>query len=146
MAELQLPPRLQQIVEDFELCEGREKLELLLYYANNLPPLPERFQGHNDMEQIHECMSPVFVHGELNNGVMEYFFAVPAESPSVRGYAALLAEGVNGLKPEQVLAIPNDFYYAMGLQTVLSSQRLNGMRAMVAFIKQLAQRELARAG
>lgn len=143
MSESPLPIRLQQIVEDFQLCEGKEKLELLLEYANKMPPLPERFQGHNEMEQVQECMTPVFVHGELNDGGMEYFFDVPAESPSVRGYAALLAEGVQGCTPEQILAIPGDFYYAMGLQEVLSGQRLNGMRSIVAFIKRLAQRESA---
>jgi len=143
MSEPQLPIRLQQIVEDFQLCEGKEKLELLLQYSDKMPPLPERFQGHNEMEQVQECMTPVFVHGELNNGGMEYFFDVPAESPSVRGYAALLSEGVAGSTPEQILAIPGDFYYAMGLQEVLSGQRLNGMRSIVAFIKRLAQRESA---
>jgi cysteine desulfuration protein SufE len=142
MSESQLPARLQQIVEDFQLCEGREKLELLLEYSNKMPSLPERFQGHNEMDLVPECMTPVFVHGELEEGGMKYYFDVPPESPSVRGYAALLAEGVQGCTPEQILAIPGDFYYAMGLQDVLSGQRLNGMRSIVAFIKRLAQREL----
>lgn len=142
MSESQLPIRLRQIVEDFQLCEGKEKLELLLEYANRLPPLPERFQGHADMHEVPECMTPVFVHGQLQAGGMHYYFDVPAESPSVRGYAALLAEGVEGCTPEQVAAIPGDFYYGMGLQEVLSGQRLNGMRAILRFIKTLAQREL----
>jgi cysteine desulfuration protein SufE len=140
--EPQLPPKLQTIVEDFKLCEGKEKLELLLDYANRMPDVPARFQGHAEMEQIHECMTPVFVHGELVDGGMHYYFDVPPESPSVRGYAALLSEGVDGCTPAQVLAIPGDFYYSMGLQDVLSGQRLNGMRGMVRFIKGLAQREL----
>jgi cysteine desulfuration protein SufE len=143
MTEPQLPPRLAEIVEDFKLCEGKEKLELLLDYANQLPPLPERFTGHAEMEQIHECMTPVFVHAEQRAGALEFFFDVPAESPSVRGYAALLAEGVNGCTPEQIASIPGDFYYAMGLQEMLSGQRLNGMRAIVAYLKRLAQREMA---
>jgi len=36
-----LPERLAEIVEDFGLCEGREKLELLLQYSDSLPALPE---------------------------------------------------------------------------------------------------------
>ncbi len=35
-----LPARLQNIVEDFALCEGKEKLELLLQFSEQLPPLP----------------------------------------------------------------------------------------------------------
>jgi cysteine desulfuration protein SufE len=142
MPEEPLPPKLSQIVEDFKLCEGKEKLELLLEYADRLPPTPERFQGHADMQEIPECMTPVFVHGELDDGRMRYYFDVPPESPSVRGYAALLAEGLAGLTPEAILAVPGDFYHVMGLQTVLSGQRLNGMRAILRFIKGLAQREV----
>jgi cysteine desulfuration protein SufE len=140
--EPKLPPKLESIVEDFKLCEGKEKLELLLQYADRMPPVPERFQGHAEMEQIHECMTPVFVHGELVDGGMFFYFDVPAESPSVRGYAALLSEGINGCTPPQIVAIPGDFYYEMGLQEVLSGQRLNGIRGMVRFVKGLAQREL----
>ncbi|NTW44682.1 MAG: cysteine desulfuration protein SufE, partial [Anaerolineaceae bacterium] len=35
-----LPTKLAEIVADFELMEGREKLELLLEYANRFPPFP----------------------------------------------------------------------------------------------------------
>ncbi|HLF00891.1 MAG TPA: SufE family protein [Anaerolineales bacterium] len=144
MTDLQLPPRLQAIVADFELCEGKEKLELLLEYSNKMPPLPERLaQNRGQLEQVHECMTPVFVHAEMKDGGMEFYFDVPAESPSVRGYAALLSEGVNSCVPNEILAIPGDFYLAMGLQEVLSGQRLNGMRAILAYIKRLAGRELA---
>ncbi|MBI3243503.1 MAG: SufE family protein [Chloroflexi bacterium] len=138
-----LPPRLKEIVEDFNLCEGREKLDLLFDYSQRMPPLPASLQGHREQfEQVHECMTPVFVHAETTDNQMKFYFDVPEESPSVRGYAALLSEGVDGSTPEEILAIPGDFYYAMGLQEVLSGQRLNGMRAILAYIKRLAKREL----
>lgn len=140
MAERQLPPRLQEIVEDFKLCEGKEKLELLLEYAGKMPPLPAEFTNRSQMEEVPECMTPVFVQGAMKNGGMEFYFDVPAESPSVRGYAALLGEGVRGAAPEQILAIPGDFYHEMGLHEVLSGQRLNGLRAILAHLKRLARR------
>ncbi|MEI2608355.1 MAG: hypothetical protein V9G20_06960 [Candidatus Promineifilaceae bacterium] len=34
----QLPERLQEIVADFSYCQGQEKLEYLLEYAEKLPP------------------------------------------------------------------------------------------------------------
>ena len=143
MTDSQLPPRLQEIVEDFKLSEGKEKLELLLDYSSRMPPLPDWLaRDRSQLEQIHECMTPVFVHAELNEGGLEFYFDVPPESPSVRGFAALLSEGVRGLTPEQVLAIPGDFYQAMGLQGVLSDQRLNGLRAILGYLKRLAQRAL----
>ncbi|MCB0245341.1 MAG: SufE family protein, partial [Anaerolineae bacterium] len=54
-----LPAKLQEIVDEFEWAEGRDKLELLLDYAAQMPPLPEWLAGqHDSMEQVHECMSP----------------------------------------------------------------------------------------
>ncbi len=138
-----LPERLQEIVNDFELAEGSEKLELLLEYARQLPPLPDWLKGKRDaMDQVHECMTPVFVFAENKAGKLEFHFDVPPESPTVRGYAALLEEGVRGTTPEEILRIPGDFYQEMGLQDVLSPRRLQGVHTILAYIKRLAAKEL----
>lgn len=135
-----LPPRLQEIVEDFSYCEGQEKLELLLQYAENLPPLPDWLKGkQNEMDQVHECMTPVFIYPENKDGKLYYHFDIPPESPTVRGFAAVLQEGVNGSTPAQVTAVPDMFHLHMGLQQVLSGQRLNGITAMLAHMKVLAK-------
>jgi cysteine desulfuration protein SufE len=137
-----LPLRLQEIIEEFSWLEGREKLELLLEYSDRMPPLPEWLDRDTNMEQIHECMTPVFVHAERKNGGMLFYFDVPAESPTVRGYATILGEGLQGASPQEVLAIPVNFYQEMGLHTVLTMQRLNGIGAILAHIKRLAKQEL----
>jgi cysteine desulfuration protein SufE len=136
-----LPPRLQEIVEDFQDAEGQEKLEMLLEYSEQLPPLPEHLHDRRDaMDQVHECMTPVFVYAEQDDDGLHYFFDIPPESPTVRGYASLLAEGINGASVEDVLRIPDDFFFQMGLQKVISGQRLNGISAMLAHMKRLALR------
>jgi cysteine desulfuration protein SufE len=132
----ELPPRLQEIIDDFQLVEGEEKLELLLEYAESMPPLPERLYALRDqMEPVHECMSPVYLLTELHDGRMYFFFDIPPEAPTVRGYAAILREGIDGTSPEQVLAIPQDFFFAMGIHKVLSPNRLNGITALLAYMK-----------
>ncbi len=133
-----LPPKLQQIVEDFSYCQGQEKLEYLLELAEGLPPLPEKYQGKQDTHQVHECMSPVFIYAEGNNGHVEYFIDVPPEAPTVRGFSAILHKGLNGLAPADIAAVPNEFYMQMGLQNVLTGQRLNGIGAILRYMKQLA--------
>ncbi|MBP7690593.1 MAG: SufE family protein [Anaerolineales bacterium] len=139
-----LPARLQNIVEDFALCEGKEKLELLLQFSEQLPPLPERLSAHKDqMEPVPECMSPVFAHAEVEAGRFQFFLDVPAEAPTVRGFAAILSLGLADATPQQILDVPLVFYQQMGLQTVLSGQRLNGMRAILARLKQYARQALA---
>jgi cysteine desulfuration protein SufE len=135
----ELPGSLQSIVDDFQWAEGREKLELLLEYAEKMPPLPPWLAGdHSQMEQVHECMTPVFVHAEIRDGGMTFYFDVPRESPTVRGFAAILGIGLQGVSPGEVLNIPNDFFLSMGLEKVLTHQRLNGISAILAYLKRLA--------
>ncbi|MFV9505676.1 MAG: SufE family protein [Oscillochloridaceae bacterium umkhey_bin13] len=139
-----IPPRLREIIEEFQDSDRQEKLELMLEYADRLPPLPERLRAHVGMEQVHECMSPVFVVGEIaDDGGVIFHFDVPAEAPTTRGYASLLAEGVRGITPAEVVAIPADFFQAMGLHHLLSPQRLNGISAILAYMKRQALQLMA---
>ena len=134
-----IPDRLQEIIEDFRWAEGREKLDLLLEYAQKLPPLPGWLAtDHDSMDQVHECMSPVFVAAETRDGTMTFYFDVPSEAPTVRGYAALMAGGGSGCTPQVILGIPGDFFQTMGLQEVISYQRINGISAILAHMKRLA--------
>lgn len=134
-----IPPKLAEIIEDFSFSEGREKLELLLQYADSLPPLPEEYQNHPErMKQVQECMTPVFIQAKMDQGQITYYFDVPAEAPTVRGFAAVMGAGINGSTPAEVLAIPADFYLQMGLDQVLTQRRLNGISAILAYMKRLA--------
>jgi cysteine desulfuration protein SufE len=134
-----IPPRLHEIIEEFQWSEDREKLELLLEYSERMPPLPNWLQADRSaMESVPECMTPVSVQSSVENGRMAFYFDVPPQSPTVRGFAALMAEGVLGATPEQVLNIPADFYQQMGLERVLTNQRLNGISAILAHMKRLA--------
>ncbi|MCA9938817.1 MAG: SufE family protein [Anaerolineales bacterium] len=132
-----LPARLAEIVEDFSDCQGREKLEYLLEFAERLPDVPARLHAlQDDAHQVHECITPIWLYAEENAGKFHFYFDVPQESPTVRGFASIMQEGAQDLTREQLLAIPFDFYYQMGLQEVLSSQRLNGIGAILHHMKQ----------
>lgn len=136
-----IPANLQAIIDEFNELQGQEKLELMLEYADDLPPLPTWIKSrHDEMTQIHECITPVFVHAELQNGRVQFYFDAPPEGPTMRGYAAMLLKGLNNETPETILAVPNDIYYQMGLHKVLSPQRLNGVAAVLAYMKRLAMR------
>jgi cysteine desulfuration protein SufE len=133
-----IPPRLREIIEEFQAGDRSEKLELMLDYADRLPPLPEHLREHAGMDQVHECMSPVFVRGELADDGIVFHFDVPEEAPTTRGYASILADGLRGLTPREVLAVPADFFQEMGLHQILSPQRLNGISAILAYMKRQA--------
>jgi cysteine desulfuration protein SufE len=136
----QCPPRLQEIIEEFREADPRERLDYLLEYAMDLPELPERLRQHRaQMEQVHECQTPVFLHTEAANSHVEFFLDIPRESPTVRGYANILVSGFEQATPKQVLATPDDIYQLLGLQEVISPQRLRGLHALLAHMKRQVQ-------
>jgi cysteine desulfuration protein SufE len=140
-----LPPRLQEIIEDLKLCEGEEKLEMLLDFSDRMPPLPERLESlRASMERVDECMTPVLAHAEMEDDGLHFYFDIPPEAPTVRGYAAILSEGLRGSTPQQVMALPNTLLHDTGLQHVIGPQRLNGMAALLAYLKRLAFRHMPR--
>ena len=73
----QVPQRLQEIVENFSFCEGQEKLEYLLELSETLPPLPAWLHDQREkMDEVHECMTPVFMFAEQKNGKLHYHFDI----------------------------------------------------------------------
>ncbi len=138
-----VPPKLAKIIEDFQFCEGREKLELLIQYAETLPELPGWLKEHRgQMESVPECMTPVHVLSESQGDRLFFHFDVPAESPMVRGFASFMKQGLDDCQPEEILQVPGDFFTQMGLEKVLTHQRLNGLSAILAHMKQLAVRQI----
>jgi cysteine desulfuration protein SufE len=139
-----LPPKLQEIVDDFASMTREEKIETLIGYAESLPPLPDRLKDEQDkMDTVPECMTPVCLFAEkLPDGGLTFHFDIPPQSPTVRGLAAILANGLNGSKPEEILAVPADFFAPMNLQEAITQQRINGFIGVLAHMKQAAVKQL----
>jgi len=113
---------------------------MLIGYAESFPELPERFQEERSkMQPIPECMTPVYLFTEKDpKGKLEFYFDIPPQSPTVRGLASILWTGLNECTPEEVIAIPADFFVPMKLEEAISSQRLNGFQGVLAHMKQAA--------
>ena len=132
-----LNPRLQEIAEDFSAVPDRERLQLLLEFSQELPPLPERYAEHRDLlEQVPECQSPLFLAVEVDaDDTVHLFFDAPREAPTTRGFAGILHAGLDGLAADEVLDTPGEFSGQLGLQDLVSPLRLRGMAAMLGRIK-----------
>jgi len=132
-----LNPRLQEIVDTFESVPGKERLQLLLEYSDELPSLPDRYEQDRDLlEQVPECQSPLFLATEVDgHGTVHLFFDAPPEAPTTRGFAGILYAGLDGMSAEDVLATPGEFSSQLGLQDLVSPLRMRGMAAMLARIK-----------
>jgi len=142
---MSLPQKLQEIVDDIASMSREEKLETLIGYAESFPELPERYKAKRDqMEAVPECMTPVFLIAEKQeDGSLIFHFDIPPQSPTVRGLASILASGLNGCKPEEVLTVPADFYMPMKLEEAVSGQRINGFRGVLAHMKQVAVKAMS---
>ena len=137
MTAAALHPRLQEIADEFNAIAGKERLQLLLEFSQELPPLPGRYAEHHDLlEPVPECQSPVFVTVEVaEDATVHLFFDAPPEAPTTRGFAGILHAGLDGLSADEVLATPGEFASQLGLQDVVSPLRLRGIAAMLARIK-----------
>ncbi len=141
----QLPAPLAELVEDFQAVGPQDRLQLLLELSDGLPGLPERYEGHLDqMEQVHECQSPLFLAVEVEpaeaeqdtaDRVVRLFFDAPPEAPTTRGFAGILHEGLDGRAVAEVLGVPDDAPFRFGLSEAVSPLRMRGMVAMLGRIK-----------
>jgi len=144
MTESTLPASLAEIRDDFLALEQRDRLEMLLEFSNELPELPERYQEHPDLfERVVECQSPVFIFVEVTDGVVHLFATAPKESPTTRGFASILVQGIDGLTVDEVLGIPDDFPNTIGLTEAVSPLRIRGMTALLGRTKRQIRERLA---
>lgn len=130
-----MPAPLAEVVADFADVTGQDKLALLLEFANDLPPLPAELE-EAAMEPVPECQSPLFLHVDADDRQrVRLYFSAPPEAPTTRGFASILATGLDGQSADAILAVPDDFYSALGLAALISPLRLRGMSAMLTRIK-----------
>lgn len=132
-----LPEKLQNIVNMFRSAPKPLRLQALLDYSRKLPPLPEKYVEHPEfMKPVPECASPFFLVTERDDsGGVQIHFKVPEEAPTVRGYAGILREALNGASPETILGVPDQFYMEMGLSELITPMRLRGMGAILMRLK-----------
>ena len=130
-------PRLAKIVDRFHSAPKELRVQALLAFSKKVPALPEEYgQDRSRLERVHECQTPFFVATRLDTaGAVHLHFDAPEESPTIRGFAGILYDGLEGEPAEVVLSVPPDFYARMGLETVVSPQRLNGMSAILGRIQ-----------
>ena len=113
------------------------RLETLLDLSRKLPPLPPGLDDDHAREahRVPECQTPVHLWVEVTGGVVRLHAEVPRESPTVRGFVALLVQALDGATPAEVAAVPHDLLHALGLDDALGMTRTQGLSAIVRRIK-----------
>ncbi|HZU92308.1 MAG TPA: SufE family protein [Microbacterium sp.] len=132
MSTPHVPDSLAEIRDTFLETPEADRLLLLLEFADELPPVSEEVAAHPEMyERVAECQSPVYIHLEIEDGIVTMHATAPAEAPTTRGFASILVQGITGLTPDEVLAIPSDYPQTIGLTKAVSPLRIGGMTGML---------------
>lgn len=139
-----LPARLAETREDFLALGVKDRLQLLLEFSNELPELPERYLDHPDLfEKVEECQSPVYIFVEVEHDRVHLHATAPAESPTTRGFASILVQGLDGLGVDEVLDVPADYPQSLGLAEAVSPLRVRGMTGMLGRVKRQVRERVA---
>lgn len=121
-----------RIIEDFnQFDDWMDKYALLIDLGNSLLPVDDRFKVPQNI--IEGCQSRVWLHAEMENGVI--VFQGESDAILVKGIVALLLEVYSGRTPDEILSTDLYFVDKIGLKEHLSPTRSNGLVAMIKQIR-----------
>lgn len=124
-----------EIVEDFSfLLQWDERYAYLIELGQKMEPLPETHRTEENI--VRGCQSTVWLQRECRDG--KVYLQSDSDSLIVKGLAALLMRVFSDQTAEDVLQADLTFFEETGLNKHLSSQRANGLRAMIDQIRAFA--------
>lgn len=134
----QLPP-LEEVRETFGfLDDWEDRYRYLIDLGKQLSALPEPWR--NDRTLVRGCQSPVWLVSALDSQRNVLTLAIDSDAHIVRGLAALVLIALTGRSPTAVLATDVEaLFKELDLMSHLSPSRGNGLRAMLARIRDIAQ-------
>ena len=139
--------RFEDIAGDFAfLDDWEDRYRYVIELGKTMPPLDAALK--TPATKVEGCASQVWIVPRLTGDGVSARFDFDGESDAmiVRGLIAVLHALYSGLDPAAVVAVDAPAELGrLGLEQHLSSQRSNGLRAMVARIRAIAQTALAKA-
>jgi len=126
----------EEIVEDFEFIEDWEdRYRYVIEQGKDMPALDEALRV--PATKVDGCASQVWLHPSIEGGVFSFDGA--SDAMIVSGLIAVLRKLYNGLSVSDVLEVDaRAEMERLGLNEHLSSQRSNGLRAMIERIRLVA--------
>lgn len=117
----------------FDSWEDRYKY--IIDLGRELPPLPEAL--HTEDRLVRGCQSQVWIDTRMQDSRLQ--LAVDSDAFIVKGLLGVILAAYNNKTPEEILAFDIDAYFEqLDLLSHLSPTRGNGLRAMVARIREIA--------
>ena len=127
-------PRLDELADTFDLLgDWEERYRYVIDLGRGLEPLPEA--ARTDATKVSGCASQVWLLARTNaDGTMSWLG--DSDAHIVRGLIAILLDLYSGRTPQEVLDFDaKGAIQRLGLSEALSSQRSNGLNAMIQRIR-----------
>jgi cysteine desulfuration protein SufE len=115
-----------------------ERYQYLIDLGRKLPPFPDawRIEEH----RLQGCQSMVWIVPE--GDASKLVFHAMSDSAIVSGLIYLALRVYSGRSAAEIVATDADYIADIGLAKHLSPTRSNGLAALLAFIREYAQRQL----
>ena len=130
----------EEIVENFELFDDWEdRYRYVIELGREMDPLDDALK--TDGSRVKGCASQVWLIPEIahESGAERLYFRGDSDAMIVRGLIAVLRALYCGATLDEVAAIDADYELGrLGLEGHLSSQRSNGLKAMVQRLREIA--------
>ncbi len=128
------------IAEEFAFFgDWSERYQYLIDLGRRLPPFPDEWK--TEQHRLHGCQSMVWIVPE--GGRQRLQFRAVSDSAIVSGLIYLALRVYSGRTAEEILATEPSFIADIGLAKHLSPTRSNGLQALLAFIRDTAERASA---
>lgn len=123
------------IIEDFGfLPEWDERYIYLIEIGQKLPPMPDALKNEDTL--VRGCQSNVWLSHECRDGKIH--LQADSDLLVVKGLAALLLQVYSDQPADSAADAALIIFEQTGLDKHLSSQRANGLMAMIEYIKKFA--------
>lgn len=127
------------IKEEFGFfSDWAERYQYLIDLGRKLPDFPEEWK--TEEHRLLGCQSMVWIVPEGNAERLD--FQAISDSAIVSGLIYLALRVYSGRSAAEIVATDPDFVASIGLSKHLSPTRSNGLAALLAFIREAAQRQL----
>ncbi|GAB3095794.1 SufE family protein [Lysobacter terrae] len=115
-----------------------ERYQYLIDLGRKLPVFPEA--DKTEEHRLHGCQSMVWI--VASGGAERLDFRAISDSAIVSGLIYLALRVYSGRSAQEILAAEPDYIAEIGLAKHLSPTRSNGLAALLAFIRDRAQKAL----
>lgn len=125
-----------EIAEEFALFDDQmDKYEYIIDIGKKLPALDAKYMTDDFL--VKGCQSKVWLHAYESDG--KIFFEADSNTAITKGIVALLVRVLSGQRAEDILSSTLSFIDTINLRSHLSSQRSNGLTAMIVKMKAYAK-------